>query len=185
MCANGAAIGTETKVTSEVLGGVYNILPNETLQKLVYAELKNIGGVIYNEKETNYAEKIKKTLISPKPLIEAEKILPFVIDLSTKGGGSTDVGDVSWAVPTAGFSTATYVPGTPGHSWQAASCTATSIGHKGMINAAKVLSSSIYEIIKRPKIIKDAKVEFDNKRGKNYIYNSLIGNRKPALNYRN
>ena len=54
-----------------------------------------------------------------------------------------------------------------------------------MINAAKVLSSSVYEIITKPKIIKEAKYEFDNKRGKNYIYNSLIGDRKPALNYRN
>ena len=185
LCAEGAAIGTETKVNFEVVGGVYNILPNETLQKVVYEELKNIGGVYYDKAETIYAEKIKSSLKNPTPLNESQKINPFVIDLSTKGGGSTDVGDVSWTVPTAGFSTATYVPGTPGHSWQAASCTGTSIGYKGMINAAKVLSSSVYEIITKPKIIKEAKYEFDNKRGKNYIYNSLIGDRKPALNYRN
>jgi len=185
LCAEGAAIGTETKVNFEVVGGVYNILPNETLQKVVYEELKNIGGVYYDKAEIIYAEKIKSSLKNPTLLNESQKINPFVIDLSTKGGGSTDVGDVSWTVPTAGFSTATYVPGTPGHSWQAASCTGTSIGYKGMINAAKVLSSSVYEIITKPKIIKEAKYEFDNKRGKNYIYNSLIGDRKPALNYRN
>lgn len=185
LCAKGAAMGTETEVDYEVLGGVYNILPNETLQRLVYKELDLVGGVYYDQKEREYAEKIKETLQNQIPLIESEKIIPFAINLSTKGGGSTDVGDVSWAVPTAGFSTATYVPGTPGHSWQAASCTGTSIGHKGMINAAKVLSASAYELIKNPKIIKEARVEFENKRGKNYIYNSLIGDRKPALNYRN
>ena len=185
LCAKGAAMGTETEVDYEVLGGVYNILPNETLQRLVYKELDLVGGVYYDQKEREYAEKIKETLQNQIPLVESEKITPFTINLSTKGGGSTDVGDVSWAVPTAGFSTATYVPGTPGHSWQAASCTGTSIGHKGMINAAKVLSASAYELIKNPKIIKEARVEFENKRGKNYIYNSLIGDRKPALNYRN
>ncbi len=66
------------------------------------------------------------------------------------------MGDVSWAVPTAGFSTATYVPGTPGHSWQAASCTGTTIGLKGMLNAAKVLALSAQEIIINKKIIENA-----------------------------
>ena len=152
---------------------------------MVYEELKAVGGVFYNEEERDYAEKIQATLINKKELNTSEVISPFSINLSTKGGGSTDVGDVSWVAPTVGFSTATYVPGTPGHSWQAASCTGTSIGYKGMINAAKVLGGSIYEVIQNPQIIKEAKKEFENKRGKNYIYNSLIGNRKPALNYRN
>ena len=185
LCAEGAALGTQTTFESEVIGGVYNILPNETLQRMVYKELKAVGGVFYNEEERDYAEKIQATLINKKELNTSEVISPFTINLSTKGGGSTDVGDVSWVAPTVGFSTATYVPGTPGHSWQAASCTGTSIGYKGMINAAKVLGGSIYEVIQNPQIIEEAKKEFENKKGKNYIYNSLIGDRKPALNYRN
>ncbi len=185
LCAEGAALGTQTTFESEVIGGVYNILPNETLQRMVYEELKVVGGVFYNEEERDYAEKIQATLINKKELNTSEVISPFTINLSTKGGGSTDVGDVSWVAPTVGFSTATYVPGTPGHSWQAASCTGTSIGYKGMINAAKVLGGSIYEVIQNPQIIEEAKKEFENKKGKNYIYNSLIGDRKPALNYRN
>ena len=185
LCAEGAALGTETTFESEVIGGVYNILPNETLQRMVYKELKAVGGVFYNEEERDYAEKIQATLINKKELNTSEVVSPFTINLSTKGGGSTDVGDVSWVAPTVGFSTATYVPGTPGHSWQAASCTGTSIGYKGMINAAKVLGGSIYEVIQNPQIIEEAKKEFENKKGKNYIYNSLIGDRKPALNYRN
>jgi len=185
LCAEGAATGTQTLVDFEVTGGVYNILPNETLQKIVYKELSKTGGVFYNKEEKEYAEKIKATLKNKKNIDASEVVTPFTINLSTKGGGSTDVGDVSWVVPTVGFSTATYVPGTPGHSWQAASCTGTSIGYKGMINAAKILSSSIYEVINNPNVIEEARKEFENKRGKNYIYNSLIGNRKPALNYRN
>lgn len=185
LCAEGAAIGTETTFESEVIGGVYNILPNETLQRMVHKELEGVGGVFYDEEEMKYANKIQETLINKKDLSSSKNISPFTINLSTKGGGSTDVGDVSWVAPTVGFSTATYVPGTPGHSWQAASCTGTSIGFKGMIIAAKVLGRSMYEIMKNPQIIKEAKKEFENKRGKNYIYNSLIGTRKPALNYRN
>ena len=185
LCAEGAALGTETTFDYEVTGGVYNILPNETLQEVIYKKLKEVGGVYYNKEEKLYAEGIKKTLKYPIELSKAEVIYEYGVNLSTKGGGSTDVGDVSWAVPTAGFSTATYVPGTPGHSWQAASCTGTTIGLKGMLNAAKVLALSAQEIIINKKIIENAFFEFENKKGKNYIYNPLIGNREPALNYRN
>ena len=111
--------------------------------------------------------------------------MPYRVINSTKGGGSTDVGDVSWAVPTAGFRTATYVPGTPGHSWQAASCTGTTIGFKGMINAAKTLALSTKHLLENPSDIEKAKIEFEDKRGKDYIYQALVGDREPALNYRN
>lgn len=185
LIAKGAAMGTGTEVTYEVTGGVYNILPNKTLQKTVYSNLGFVGGVYYDEKEMVYAEKIQKTLKNKIPLSSSESIMPFVIKTTTKGGGSTDVGDVSWVVPTAGFSTATYVPGTPGHSWQAASCSGTSIGFKGMINAAKTLAMSGLDIILDKSLIEKAWVEFEEKKGKNYIYTPLIGDRAPALDYRN
>ena len=185
LIAKGAAMGTGTEVTYEVTGGVYNILPNKTLQKTVYSNLAFVGGVYYDEKEMVYAEKIQKTLKNKIPLSSSESIMPFVIKTTTKGGGSTDVGDVSWVVPTAGFSTATYVPGTPGHSWQAASCSGTSIGFKGMINAAKTLAMSGLDIILDKSLIEKAWVEFEEKKGKNYIYAPLIGDRAPALDYRN
>ena len=185
LIAKGAAMGTGTEVTYEITGGVYNILPNKTLQKTVYSNLDVVGGVYYDEKERVYAEKIQKTLKNKLPLSSSEDVMPFVIKTTTKGGGSTDVGDVSWVVPTAGFSTATYIPGTPGHSWQAASCSGTSIGFKGMINAAKVLAMSGLDIILDKSLIEKAWVEFEEKKGKNYIYTPLIGDRPPALDYRN
>ena len=185
LIAKGAAMGTGTEVTYEITGGVYNILPNKTLQKTVYSNLDVVGGVYYDEKERVYAEKIQKTLKNKTSLSSSERVMPFVIRTTTKGGGSTDVGDVSWVVPTAGFSTATYIPGTPGHSWQAASCSGTSIGFKGMINAAKVLAMSGLDIILDKSLIEKAWVEFEEKKGKNYIYTPLIGDRPPALDYRN
>ncbi len=185
LCAKGAALGTETTYTYEVTGGVYNILPNEALQKLIHKNLTDVGGVIYNKEERVYAEVISLTFgDNKKSLSISEQIQPYVYYKETKGGGSTDVGDVSWAVPTGGFTTATYVPGTAGHSWQAASCTGTSIGTKGMLNAAKVMALTAYDLFMDKNLILKAQREFEEKRGENFKYNPLIGDRAPALNYR-
>ena len=185
LCAKGAALGTETTYTYEVTGGVYNILPNEVLQKLIHKNLTDVGGVVYNKEERAYAEAISLTFgDNKKSLNISEQIQPYVYYKETKGGGSTDVGDVSWAVPTGGFTTATYVPGTAGHSWQAASCTGTSIGIKGMLNAAKVMALTTYDLFMNKNLILKAQREFEEKRGKNFTYNPLIGDRAPALNYR-
>ena len=185
LCAKGAALGTETEYTYEGTGGVYNILPNEVLQKLIYSNLNLIGGVKYNEEEKVYAEKISLSFgENKKDLLLSEKIQPYVFNKETKGGGSTDVGDVSWMVPTGGFSTATYVPGTAGHSWQSASCSGTSIGTKGMINAAKVLALTAHDLFKNKNLILKAKNEFQKRRGDSFVYDPLIGSRTPALDYR-
>src|SRR5947199_7510741 len=74
-------------------------------------------------------------------------------------GGSTDVGDVSWVVPVTGFSTACWVPGTPGHSWQAVACGGTTIGKKGMNLAARTLTATAYDLFTDPQLVKDAKAE--------------------------
>jgi len=185
LCAKGAALGTETNYTYEVTGGVYNILPNELLQKIIHNNLTLVGGVKYNENEKVYAEELSFSFGDNKiDLSLSEKIQPYVFKKETKGGGSTDVGDVSWMVPTGGFSTATYVPGTPGHSWQSASCSGTSIGTKGMINAAKVLALTAYDLFKNKNLIEEAKKEFLEKRGSSFVYSPLIGSREPALDYR-
>ena len=87
-------------------------------------------------------------------------------------------------VPTGGCSTATYVPGTAGHSWQSASCSGTTIGGKGMINAAKVIALTAYDLLKNKNLILEAKNEFQKRRGDSFVYDPLIGVRPPALDYR-
>jgi len=104
---------------------------------------------------------------------------------ASKAGGSTDVGDVSFAVPTVGFGTATWVPGTPAHSWQAVAAGGTTIGKKGMITAAKTLALTAMKLIDNPQIVKQAKEEFYKNKGADFEYIPLIGDRAPALNYRN
>jgi aminobenzoyl-glutamate utilization protein B len=116
--AEGAALGTGTRVEHEVVvHSVYSMLPNHTLARLMDANLRKVGGYRYTAEEQAFAERIRKTLAAPKlPLGSQEAVQPFV---PSSTAASTDVSDVSWVVPTADINAATWVPGTPAHSWQA------------------------------------------------------------------
>jgi aminobenzoyl-glutamate utilization protein B len=98
--------------------------------------------------------------------------------------GSTDVGDVSWLVPTVGFTTATWVPGTPAHSWQAVAAGGMSIGHKGMDLASRLLAKSAAQLMLQPQTITQAKAELKEAQGPNFVYAALLGDREPPLDYR-
>lgn len=182
--AEGAATGTDTRMEYEVIHGIFNVLPNKTLGEVMYSKLQQVGGISYTAEETAFATKIMKSYksdgLSPA---SAMTIAPF--EVRERGsGGSTDVGDVSWVVPTAGLSTATWVPGTSAHSWQAVAAGGMSIGHKGMINAAKTLALSAIEIIQHPELATKAKEELLKRRGDNFKYEALLGDREPPLDYR-
>jgi aminobenzoyl-glutamate utilization protein B len=181
--ANGAALGTGTQMSYEVMHGNYSLLPNETLQKVMQAKLEELGGVSYSAAEQKYAETIYKTLVQPSAEIgDQESITPYQ---RTHGYGSTDVGDVSWLIPTGGIGVATWVPGTAAHSWQAVSTGGTSIGLKGTKLAAKALAATALEIYENPRIVDQAKKELQNNVGPDFKYQALLGDRKPPLNYRN
>ncbi|QHT68741.1 amidohydrolase [Rhodocytophaga rosea] len=184
--AEGAALGTGTKMEYEVIHGVYNLLPNEVLAKIMDKNLRTVGGVQYTAEEKTFAAKIQESFTGTKPSIaSAQEIQPFEIEKAGEGGGgSTDVGDVSWTVPTVGMGAATWVPGTAAHSWQAVAAGGTSIGTKGMMVAAKTLALTAYDIFKNPAIVNEASQELSKKRGENYKYEAMIGNRKPPLDYR-
>ena len=184
--AQGAAQGTGTQVTWEVLGGVYDLLPNVTLAEVMHQNLKTVGGVTYTPEETAFAEKISETFGDQKvPITNAAEVKDFR-DASEGAisGGSTDVGDVSWAVPTVGLSTATWVPGSSAHSWQSTAASGMSIGQKGMLVAAKTLALTALDLYKNPALIEKAHEEWLKKRGGNFKYEALLGDRKPALDYR-
>ena len=183
-CAEGAALGTGTTMDYEVIAGSYNLLINKTLSEVVDRNLRKVGGVKYNNEERAFAEKIIETYPEIKVKIEnAERIEKFYVS-DDAGSYSTDVGDVSWLVPTAGFKTATWVPGTSSHSWQAVAAGGTSIGHKGMINAAKTIALSVIEIYRNPEIAEKAQKELKERQGGDFIYEALIGDRNPPLDYR-
>jgi len=180
--ASGAAMGTDTNMSYEIMHGNFSLLPNDTIQKIVHKNLESFGGITYDESENDYANEIYKTFIKPDNEIGSqENIRPF---RTSHGYGSTDVGDVSWNVPTAGLRTATWVPGTASHSWQAVASGGTSIGLKGAELAAKVLAKSAVEIFSDQSIIDQAKNEQKLRVGEDFNYKPLLGDRKPPLDYR-
>jgi len=180
--AEGAAMGTGTRMDYEIIGGTHELLPNLTLQEVVYKNLQKVSGYKYSAEEKIFAEKIAQSLGNALDVKYVEGVSPF--DPNAKPGGSTDVGDVSYNVPTVGFGTATWVPGTAAHSWQAVAAGGTSIGVRGMMVAAKTLTLTGIELFQNPELIKKARVEFEERRGKDFQYVPLLGDREPALNYR-
>ena len=181
--AKGAAMGTETTVSFEVIHGNYSLMPNDTLQKIMHEKLSARGGVTYSSKENKFANTIYKTLLSPTAQVgDQEKVLSYK---PTHGHGSTDVGDVSWLVPTAGLRISTWVPGTAAHSWQAVAAGGTTIGLKGTKLAAEILSETAIEIYLDPSIASKAKQELEKRVGEGFNYVPLLGDRKPPLDYRN
>ncbi|MBT6148783.1 MAG: amidohydrolase [Gemmatimonadetes bacterium] len=180
--AEGAAMGTGTQVEHEVIHGNYNVLPNETLARLMHEHLLQVGGVTYDEAEMAFAESLRATLGDVDlDLTSATQIQPYRLD---HGKASTDVGDVSWALPTTGLVTATWVPGTAAHSWQAVACGGTSIGHKGMLVATRTLAHAVVSIFQNPAVIVTAREEWARRRGADFDYKPLLGDRQPPLDYR-
>ncbi len=180
--AEAGAMGTGTEMEVEVMHGNYPVLPNDVLARVVHDNLAQLGGIEYDAAERAFAEQLQTTLEGNLPPLEAAaRIEPFTF---RQNMGSTDVGDVSWLVPTVGFGTATWVPGTPAHSWQAVAAGGTSIGNKGMLLAARLLAVTAVDLYQRPDLIAAARDEFRGRRGADFEYQALLGDRDPPLDYR-
>ncbi|RDY58317.1 amidohydrolase [Flagellimonas nanhaiensis] len=181
--AEGAALGTGTKMDYEMIGGTHELLANLTLQKIMHDNLTKVGGITYSDEEKAFAEKISKSMgYETLDMERAKGVQPY--KEIARAYGSTDVGDVSFTVPTVGMSAATWVPGTPAHSWQAVAAGGTSIGPKGMMVAAKTITLTAIDLFEKPEIVSKAKAELEERRGKDFKYIPLLGDRPPALDYR-
>jgi aminobenzoyl-glutamate utilization protein B len=181
--AEGAALGTETRLEYEIIGGTHDLLINRTLAEVMHRNMEKIGGFSYSPEEAGFAQKIQSSLTFKTPEIGSVGIIKPLLTKIDAGGGSTDVGDVSYVVPTVGVETATWAPGTPAHSWQAVACGGTELGIKGMMLAAKTMALTAIDLYTNPAVIAKAKEELKQSVG-NYKYEALLGDRKPALNYR-
>jgi aminobenzoyl-glutamate utilization protein B len=179
--AEGAALGTGTTMDFEIVNAVYNMLPNEHLADVMQEALRSVGGVNYTDEEEAFAVELQKSLLpgAPPPSTASEILEPeFALQ-----SGSTDVGDVSWVVPTVELGTATWVPGTPAHSWQAVAAGGMSIGNKGMMVAAKTMTLAMMELFQNPEHLARAREEF-TRRLNGFVYVPKIGDRAPPLDYR-
>lgn len=180
-CAQAGALATETKLEVIYLGGTMEIMPNETLSRVLKANLTKLNDLAYNDEETKFAVRLQSTLTDPPSL----NSLRDVSDMTgVVGKGSTDVGDVSWVVPTGGFSTSCWVPGTPGHSWQAVACGGTTIGRKGMHLAARTLAAAAWDFYQDPKLIAEAKADHQRRLAGRKYQPLLDPGQEPPLDYR-
>ncbi|MCK0150850.1 amidohydrolase [Marivita sp. S6314] len=168
--ADGAALMTETQVTSQVFSGVSNLLGNRALEETMQRELEKLGPVPFDADDEVFAREIQTTLtdadiaatfkrIGAKPK-KGLALCDFVAPLdrhSDGGEGSTDVGDVSWAVPTVQARVATCAIGTPFHTWQTVAQGKTPAAHKGLIYAAKAMAATACRLVEDPSLISAAK----------------------------
>ena len=180
--ALGAAKGTGTEVEWEIIHGNHPLVVNETLAMMMDEKLRSVGGIEYTAEEQAFAEQLHATMDSPEMEVGSQAMIqPYEVSL---GYGSTDVGDVSIAVPTVGVRIAGYVPGTSGHSWQAVAASGMSIGFKGAHNASKSLALAAIEILRNDELREAATAEHREKLGENFHYEALLGDRPPPLDYR-
>ncbi len=180
--AQGAAQGTGTTVDWEIIHGNHPLMINEVLAKMMDEKLRLVGGVTYTAEEKKFAEEIYASLDDPTlPLGSENEIQPYEVSL---GYGSTDVGDVSIKVPTVGLRTATYVPGTASHSWQAVAASGMTIGFKGAQVAAKTMTLAAIELFENAELRKAATEEHRSRIGDEFVYEALLGDRDPPLDYR-
>jgi len=180
--AEGAALGTGTKFSYDIIGGTHDLLINKTLAETMQTNLDKVGGVNYTEAEIAFAKKIQPTMVAPVDIATAAQVKPLTY-INEGNSGSTDVGDVSYALPTVGLRAATWVPGTAAHSWQAVASGGTEIGTKGMLVASKTMALTAIDLMSNPVLLAKAMEEFIKSKG-DYKYKALLGDIKPALNYR-
>lgn len=181
-CAQAGALATETKLEERYLGGTMELLPNNRLADVALANLREFNQLKYDNPQREFAQRIQQTLTKPLPL----DIISEVFDTSGEvGKGSTDVGDVSWVIPTAGFTTACFVPGTTSHSWQAVAASGMSIGKQGMQLAAQTMAASVWDLMTQPEILVEAKQEHARRREGRKYEPLLLPEQQPPLDYRN
>ncbi|WP_239004616.1 amidohydrolase [Paenibacillus tepidiphilus] len=188
--AEGAALMTGTQMSYRYEGACANLIPNSTLERVLYKHLSALGAPAYEETEYAYARAIYETLpesnkqdaaamVGPKlaPLLAGQPLAGFIVPYSDEKeifmGGSTDVADVSWNVPTAQCGVTTMAFGTPLHAWQTVAQGKTSYAHKGMLLAAKAMAAAAIETLLEPELVTKAQAELQERLG-GEVYDCLV-----------
>ena len=170
--AEGAAKMTRTKMQFSIDTDCHEIIPNLPISKVIWRNMKKIGPPQFDKADLTLASQLQSSIRAEFGLKEKKPLNDTIEELPQKPGqnaGSTDVGDVSWHVPTSGMSTACFAAGSPGHSWQNVAAIGSPIGHKGMMVAAKVLALSAVDLLQDQGVLKEARADFDQRmKGRKY-----------------
>jgi aminobenzoyl-glutamate utilization protein B len=182
--ADGAAKMSRTKVEVQVETDCHEIIPNRPLAKLLDRNLRRVGPPQFTAADAALARDLQSPLRGEFGLKEKEplheKIEPLPAEPEKPEGGSTDVGDVSWLVPTGGLYAACFPLGSPGHSWQNVAAVGSPIGHKGMMVAAKALALSLADLLGDGDVLKEAKADFQKRMaGRKYTTRVPKGQKPP------
>ncbi len=162
--AEGAAIMANVDYKVSLISGIYETLVNREGGKIMQKNLELLGPIEYTEEEQQFGKKIQEATEKKMVGMDA-KINPLEETKEHPGGGSTDVGDVSWNVPNINLSVTTAPKDTPWHSWAVVACGGMSIGHKGMIYAGKAMSMTMLDLFKNPELIAKVKKEYKERKG--------------------
>jgi aminobenzoyl-glutamate utilization protein B len=183
--AKGAALMTQTQHKVELIEGLHNTIPNRTLAEVVVKNMRLIGLPKYSDEDIKFAQEIAKTISLEEKINQLkkskrpgwEKLIDKLMDdeIPDPWGegeishGSTDVAEISWKAPTVEFGTATWVLGTPGHSWQNVAQSGVGLGHKSLIFAAKTMAATALDLLTTPELLQKAKEEHAKRlRGRKY-----------------
>ena len=178
--AEAASLMSDTSFTSTIDADTHEVLPNLALARLIHQNLTLLGPPQFDEAEKEFARKSQAALGQSFDVALSERIEP-IRDAPVKRKGSTDVGEISWRVPTGGLRVASWTYGAPAHSWHVVACTGSSIGEKGMLLAARALAFTAIDLVTQPDELQKAREDFQKRRGTEE-FRSLLpkGQKAPA-----
>ena len=177
--AAGAALMTDTEYTISLVSGLHEVLVNRAGGKVMQANLELLGPITYTAEETAFGKKIQEVTGKPQVGMDSE-IKPLEITKEHPGGGSTDVGDVSWNIPNINLGVTTAPKDTPWHSWAVVACGGMSIGHKGMTYASKAMAMTMLDLFESPDQVKMIKAEFKERKG-DTVYKAILPDGPPPI----
>jgi aminobenzoyl-glutamate utilization protein B len=182
--AKGAALMTNTEWTSRVLGSAWPVHGNKAVAETMYTNIQQVGMPVWDEKDQTLAKGVQRELKTTERGLNT-KLQPLHSprpEETRMGGGSDDIGDVSWTVPTVTLNYPSNIPGLPGHNWSNAIAMATPIAHKGNVAGAKVTALTLLDLMTKPKLVEDAWKYFRDVQTKTVKYQPLIRPEdKPAV----
>ncbi len=177
--AEGAAIMANVDYKISLISGIYEVLVNRAGGEIMQQNLELLGPITYTDKETAFGKKIQEVTEKPQVGMDSE-IEPLEETKENPGGGSTDVGDVSWNVPNINLSVTTAPKDTPWHSWAVVACGGMSIGHKGMTYAAKALGMTMVDLFENSKLVEKVKAEYKERKGSE-VYEAIVPEGPPPV----
>lgn len=177
--AEGAAIMANVDYKVSLISGIYETLVNREGGAVMQKNLELLGPIKYTEEEISFGKKIQETTGKEQVGMDSE-VKAFEETRENPGGGSTDVGDVSWNVPNINLSVTTAPKDTPWHSWAVVACGGMSIGHKGMVHASKAMAMTMADLYKNPELVKKVKEEYKKRKG-DEVYEAIIPPGPPPI----